>query len=151
MKEYGKDIRILPDISFPTINGKIVEHDEEEEEEMMDEMMEDEEFGIDEEHHELKDDLNTTGTEMSGMESYGDSSVTEDSKDEDTSSPIKPSSESVSSDFVAQTVVNAKPDISEFPRQTNRDTLSYLKAKRIIRHKSSDGPEIKKLKGDQMP
>ncbi|KAJ8985564.1 hypothetical protein NQ317_011524 [Molorchus minor] len=144
MEEYGKDIRLLPDIAFPTLNGKLVEHDDEE-----DEMMEEEEFGMDEEHHELREDSSTPGPEQSGNDSFTDTSVTGDSKEEDTS-PMKPSSENISGDFVTHPVLNPKPDISEFPRQTNRDTLSYLKAKRIIRHKNSDGPDIKKLKSDDV-
>ncbi|KAJ8931084.1 hypothetical protein NQ314_016048 [Rhamnusium bicolor] len=147
MKEYGKDLRMLPDISFPTLNGKLVEREPEDEEEEEDEMMDDEEMGLEEEQ-EFKDE-SSTAFETSGTDSLAEISATEDSK-EDGQSPMKPSSESVSNDFVSQTVLNPKPDISEFPRQTNRDTLSYLKAKRIIRHKNSDGPEMKKLKSDQM-
>lgn len=68
------------------------------------------------------------------------------------SSPLKPSDRSVEekSEIVASVVEASglKPTLSEFPRQTtNKDTLNYLKAKRIIRHKhSSDGPEYKKSK-----
>lgn len=65
----------------------------------------------------------------------------------DETSPIKPSVTN-SDDFVVQPVLNPKPDLSEFPRQTNKDTLSILKAKRIIRHKTN-GPEMKKLKSDE--
>lgn len=68
-------------------------------------------------------------------------------------SPIKPSHENVKTEFIEQTVINTtllKPDISELPKQSNRETLSYLKAKRIIRHKNNvnneGGPESKKAK-----
>lgn len=68
------------------------------------------------------------------------------------SSPIKPSDRSVEekSEIVASVTEASglKPTLSEFPRQTtNKDTLNYLKAKRIIRHKHpSEGPDYKRSK-----
>lgn len=113
-------------------------------------MMEDEDFPTEEDlEHDLKDE-SSTAADMSGSESALDGSPSESGKEDNTQSPIKPSNDGISSDFVTQTVLNAKPDLSEFPRQTNRDTLSYLKAKRIIRHKTSDGPDMKKQKSDHM-
>ncbi|KAJ8910989.1 hypothetical protein NQ315_010818 [Exocentrus adspersus] len=145
MKDNGKDVRLLPDITFPTLNGTLVEREPEDEED--DEMVEDEEEFPSEEHEqESKEDSNTADTSESNMET----STTDENKEEASNSPIKPSNDSVSGDFVSQTVLNPKPDISEFPRQTNRDTLSYLKAKRIIRHKNTDGPEVKKQKSDHV-
>lgn len=66
-------------------------------------------------------------------------------------SPIKPSDSSVDekSDIVTTTVLQPiRPTVSETPRQdSNRDTLSYLKAKRIVRRKAtSDEPDLKKSK-----
>lgn len=63
--------------------------------------------------------------------------------------PLKPSNGSVNDS--EQTVTNAhlKPDISELPKQSSRETLSYLKAKRITRHKNvnhSEAPDSKKIK-----
>ncbi|KAG5874832.1 hypothetical protein JTB14_009289 [Gonioctena quinquepunctata] len=138
MREYGKDIRLLPDIAFPTINGKLVELEPDEEEEEEDEMMEGEQsFG----EEDMRDDsfttLDTTKSELSMLNA------------EEPTSPLKPSNESTSEDFVTQTVMNPKPDISEFPRHTNKDTLSILKAKRIVKHKHMDGPDVKKHKSDQ--
>lgn len=124
----------------------MVEREPEEEE---DEMMEDEEFPAeDEQEQDLKDE-SSTAVETSEGESVLNTSVAS-GKEENSPPSMKPSNQGVSSDFVSQTVLNPKPDISEFPRQTNRDTLSYLKAKRIIRHKNTDGPDVKKQKSDQM-
>lgn len=39
-----------------------------------------------------------------------------------------------------------KPDLSEVRKDNNRDTMSYLKAKRINRHKNSEGTDPKKFK-----
>lgn len=54
--------------------------------------------------------------------------------------------------FVELPIVNPnalKPDVSEVQKQSSRETLSYLKAKRIIRHKSHDGElEPKKFKAN---
>lgn len=66
-------------------------------------------------------------------------------------SPIKPSDSSVDekSEIVTSTVLHPiKPTLSDAPRQdSNRDTLSYLKAKRIVRRKAvSDEPDLKKSK-----
>lgn len=112
-------------------------------------MMEDEEFPTEEEHEQDLKDESSTAADTSACESVLDTSM--ESNKEDNSPPsLKPSNQGLSSDFVSQTVLNPKPDISEFPRQTNRDTLSYLKAKRIIRHKNSDGPDVKKQRSDQI-
>lgn len=39
-----------------------------------------------------------------------------------------------------------RPDLSEVRKENNRDTMSYLKAKRIIRHKSNEVNDAKKFK-----
>lgn len=127
------------------------EFDEEEEEE--EEMMEDEEepnsptgATHDSESDIAKEESFITLKSMSPGETLSGS---EDGKSEETSSsPEKPLSHASSGDFVTQTVVDLKPDLREFPRQSSKDTLSILKAKRIIRHKNADGPEVKKLKSD---
>lgn len=45
---------------------------------------------------------------------------------------------------------DCKPPLAQFPKlTTNKDTLNYLKSKRIIRHKGPlDGAELKKRKTD---
>lgn len=87
----------------------------------------------------------------SETKSESDELSNDEMKSEETSR-LKPSSVSDPNDFVTQPSVNPKPDLREFPRQTNKDTLSILKAKRIIRHnKPSDGPDLKKYKSDQVP
>lgn len=87
-----------------------------------------------------------------GSSENGHGCMSEDSlKDIIPSSQEKPSMESVSdkSEITSTIVSQLKPSLSEFPRQTNKDTLSYLKAKRIIRHKTSgEPPEPKKTKLD---
>lgn len=100
---------------------------------------------------ETKDDLfQTTNSEINSDPSEMLSSK-EEISNESSSPRLKPSSASDPGDFEAQPSVNPKPDLREFPRQTNKDTLSILKAKRIIRHnKTSEGPEVKKLKSDQV-
>lgn len=48
---------------------------------------------------------------------------------------------------VEKSVPNAlKPDLSEIRKENNRDTMSYLKAKRINRHKNNDTSDTKKFK-----
>lgn len=39
-----------------------------------------------------------------------------------------------------------KPDLSEIRKENNKDTMSYLKAKRINRHKSNESADAKKFK-----
>jgi hypothetical protein len=70
-------------------------------------------------------------------------------------SPVKATSEIPKNKCeFEQTIINTtllKPDISELPKQSSKETLSYLKAKRIVRHKNisannDGGPEAKKIK-----
>nr|CAH7720990.1 unnamed protein product [Callosobruchus chinensis] len=146
MKEYGKDVRLLPDITFPTINGKLVERcfEDEEEDEMEEEAPPEEEEEEEEEADSMgsKDDLMKLDSSKEDSET-GSSAV---DTEETPLSPIKPSL-APGSDFAVQPVLNPKPDISEFPRQTNKDTLSILKAKRIVKNKNP-GPSLKKQKTD---
>lgn len=131
--------------------GKVVDR-EFEDEEMEDEEDEIGSFNSKEEDNE--DVLDETFQAMcSGAKSEAEELISNNDRNkiDEPLSPIKPSSVSEHSDFVTQPVVNPKPDLREFPRQTNKDTLSILKAKRIIRHKPVDGPEVKKLKSDQVP
>ncbi|XP_063914137.1 uncharacterized protein LOC135130642 isoform X2 [Zophobas morio] len=144
MKEAGKDLDILPEVVFPTQNGELTERA----------LMEKEDKFIDpdEDIMEDEDEEYVPPTRKSkSVDSSRDSGDTTPEKP--TTSPIKPSDSAKSELFNEQTVVSTtllKPDISELPKQSNRDTLSYLKAKRIIRHKnnanSDGGPESKKLK-----
>lgn len=167
MKEGGKDLNILPDVIFPTLNGELTERailendnrfvDPDEEDEMMDEEDDDDEEYLPEKQtkaieKKCQEVKNSSGDNENGIVS---SIVYEDE------STLKPSSESVTGsgeDFVEQNVTDnspLKPDVSELPKlQSSKDTLSYLKAKRILRHKNniSDGaPDNKKLKQDSDP
>ncbi|CAH1953623.1 unnamed protein product [Acanthoscelides obtectus] len=148
MREYGKDVRILPDITFPTLNGKLVERsfEDEEDEEMEEEATAEEEEEADEDSLTSKDESSIKQDPAKEESERGSSAV--DMGDQESSSPIKPSSLAPSSDFAVQPVLNPKPDISEFPRQTNKDTLSILKAKRIVKNKNP-GPSLKKQKIDE--
>ncbi|KAK9879547.1 hypothetical protein WA026_006617 [Henosepilachna vigintioctopunctata] len=141
MLEYNKDVDLLPEIMFPTKNGLVVDQ-----------------FGDDEEMEEEMSEGEDFNSPPVCSETDMDSSMA--SQEEDPTklqnSLLKPSCESVSdkTDIVEQTVSNAellKPDVSELsiPKpQSSRDTLSYLKAKRIIRHKNLDNP-CKKLKNSE--
>lgn len=74
----------------------------------------------------------------------------------DQSALMKPSQDGVttatSNDNMTINTACLKPDLSEVSRQqSNKDALSYLKAKRIIRHNKSnvsDGPDAKKVKSN---
>lgn len=129
--------------------GKLIDR-EFEDEEMEEE--DEEEMGSlnskEEDSEEMRDESFQTVTSGGKSESEEFTSSDNELKTEEESSPMKPSSVSEPGDFVTQSVVNPKPDLREFPRQSSKDTLSILKAKRIIRHKPMDGPEVKKLKSD---
>lgn len=52
-------------------------------------------------------------------------------------------------EFIERTVTcpsELKPDVSELQQKSNKDALSYLKAKRINRHKNVDSSDSKKFK-----
>lgn len=130
-------------------SGKVIdrEFDDEEMEEEEDDM-DSFPFKEEEESEEANETSFQTVSSDCNNEAEGNSSNNEIMAEEIPPS-LKPSV-SDTGDFVTQLVVNPKPDLREFPRQTNKDTLSILKAKRIIRHKHADGPEMKKLKSDQL-
>ncbi|CAH0556439.1 unnamed protein product [Brassicogethes aeneus] len=144
MMEYDIDLGLLPNIKFPTLNGKLVERCTEENEN--EDMFEDSSFEDDEEHEpgEIVGPVNIVSTLP-----IQDSSATMSS--DSPQSVIKPSDNSMNETFNQCIISALKPDLSEFPRQTtDKDTLSYLKAKRIIRHKLgvSEGPDAKKAKSE---
>lgn len=72
---------------------------------------------------------------------------------QEVSVPLMPSQTSVIKNdvIVEQTVSNVslKPDLNEVQKQSNRDTMMYLKSKRINRHKNNDGTEAKKIKSTE--
>ncbi|KAK9692716.1 Ulp1 protease family, C-terminal catalytic domain [Popillia japonica] len=148
MTKYNKDISILPDILLPTLNGKLLPRIDEEEDEFDEE--DDEEMLEDEEQtallqHNMSDE---TLRDSETGENEGIGGVEEDSYD----NSIKPSQESVSHNesFDEQTIALIKPDVSEVKKTTDRETLSYLKAKRINRHKNNDSPDTKKFKSQDI-
>lgn len=135
-------------------SGKLIvrtlkEDDDDDEEEPFDEEMEDEANSSFSEAQPNSEDMS------------GDSSI---EREEDTSSKsdyldffdanLKPTEENVKSTdgFIEHPIMNPgalKPDVSEVQKQSSRETLSYLKAKRIIRHKNHDGEmEPKKFKAN---
>lgn len=70
-----------------------------------------------------------------------------------TSSESSPSSSKgkgakpATSEFVVTSISTPmKPDTSSESKKSNRETMSYLKSKRITRHKNSDTNEVKKQK-----
>lgn len=66
------------------------------------------------------------------------------------SEPLMPSQTSVlKNDITVEQTVSSvllKPDFNEVQKQSNRDTMMYLKSKRINRHKNNEGTEVKKMK-----
>uniref|UniRef100_A0AAR5P600 Ubiquitin-like protease family profile domain-containing protein n=2 Tax=Dendroctonus ponderosae TaxID=77166 RepID=A0AAR5P600_DENPD len=158
MIEDGTDVNGLPEIALPTLNGKLVERPEPdqagpdgeqedmftdiEDSEMMDATnlnqsqaeggQEDEATSENaEEEHE-----NSSGCENSSLENSPTKTTDDEKLDEATAEPDEQP--------------NSKPPLVQFPKlTTNKDTLNYLKSKRIIRHKGpSDGTELKKRKMD---
>ncbi|XP_045472822.1 uncharacterized protein LOC123679317 isoform X3 [Harmonia axyridis] len=131
MIDNNKDIGMLPEIMFPTKNGAIVDQ-----------------FADDEEMEEENFDNEDFESPPIGSETEIDTtmSVQEEELTQPGSVYIQSSSESVCEEKSDDTVNNSehlKTDISELTivkPQSNRDTLSYLKAKRIIRNKHMEGP-----------
>ncbi|KAF5296827.1 hypothetical protein FQA39_LY12345 [Lamprigera yunnana] len=157
MVSYNRDPSSLPLILFPTQDGKIVQHDVEEEEYLHDEFDEEEEDDGEymPEDSEVSDSLNESCEQQ----------VDEEEEDEEicinttipptvgavtvltTTAPIrinlnrkdgKPIVKEFDG-FANEPVPEAflKPTISETANNECRNTLSYLKAKRINRHKNS--------------
>ncbi|XP_017778896.1 PREDICTED: sentrin-specific protease 6-like isoform X2 [Nicrophorus vespilloides] len=134
MVEYKKNVNILPILQFPTLNGELVETQPEEDEE------EEEEEPMDEEEDE----------ECDGPRDEVESENENVTSSQDTSL-IKPSESSANLDtgFTEESVFNTskvKPDMKEVPTISNRDTMSYLKSKRIIKHRVTDSSDIKKMR-----
>ncbi|XP_060518114.1 uncharacterized protein LOC132696950 [Cylas formicarius] len=147
MDKNGGNLKLLPDIILPTMNGKLIEKTQQSEEEH-----ESEDMFTDIEDSEMTDpNLANSSLQLNESSEMCQSDESSVANTDVSCSPIKPSIESVSDkgDIVA-TVMNSnllRPTFSEFPRITNKDTLNYLKAKRIVRHKQAEGsPEIKKIK-----
>ncbi|XP_044266946.1 uncharacterized protein LOC123012840 isoform X2 [Tribolium madens] len=146
MKEAGKDLNILPDLIFPTQNGELTERALMEKE---DKFMDEDEVMEDEDEEDYVPPV--------GKATSDDSSESgEPDPEAQANFILKPSNEGVvNSEITEQTVINStllKPDIGDLPKQSSKDTLSYLKAKRILRHKnnmnSDGGPDSKKVKSE---
>lgn len=89
-------------------------------------------------------------SELSEKDTSIEASVTDDAHDSDApATTINVAQESTSSGevIVEQSVQNVlRPDLSEIRKENNRDTMSYLKSKRISRHKSNEVTDTKKFK-----
>lgn len=135
--------------------GTVVDRDFEDEEMEEDEEEPDEEFSSFNSKEADSEDNRDESLQSAGSDCKAESEElnlgSNEMKTEEPPSPLKPSSVSEPGDFITQPAVNPKPDLREFPRQTSKDTLSMLKAKRIIRHKPTGGPDLKKHKSDQVP
>ncbi|XP_066255314.1 uncharacterized protein [Euwallacea similis] len=141
MTEAGTDIKCLPDIALPTLDGKLIERQEPEREEQ--ENCEDDMF-TDIEDSEMAD---VTGATINTSRSDDDDLSTPETEDNTQHFSIKLSNNGLSDASNESTSQSMKPSLSEVPRQTsNKDTLSYLKAKRIVRHKPTEEPGPKKSK-----
>ncbi|KAK5646103.1 hypothetical protein RI129_004567 [Pyrocoelia pectoralis] len=157
MLKYNKDLDILPVISFPTHDGKLVQRDEEDEEFMNDELeeddMEEEEDGMPEDS-EVSDSHNESSEQQMDDESPAavTTPITNPIRINLNNAKRKEEQELVSvksSDpFIEETMSDQflKPDMSEIGNSSNRDTLSYLKAKRIVRRKNVSTIDTKRFK-----
>lgn len=128
--------------------GKVIEHTTAEEEE-------EEEFEEEEVDHSLEGEI--PGSTSEAMETTEtDTSFEKDLVEANTpdlfqanSELLTPSQTSAKSNDVAEQSVSSvllKPDLNEVQKKSNRDTMMYLKSKRINRHKNNEGTEVKKLK-----
>lgn len=121
MSEYNLDTSILPELLLPTCDGKVIDNFEDEEEE-------------DEETDQLNESMETENGEEPPPKEEGD---------------VKEGEAKQVGEFLAEAVPNVvlRPDLSEIQKQSNRETMMYLKSKRIIRHKNtSDESDAKKVK-----
>lgn len=127
-----------PYLKLCVVTGKLREEDgDDEEESFEDEMMEEESNTYSE---NTATDVNVT-----------DEPSTNDEQELVNVTPklfISNTKNSSSGMFVEENVVT-KPDLSEIHKQSNRETLSYLKAKRINRHKTANEIDAKKIKMDE--
>lgn len=139
MMQYGIDTSILPEILLPTFEGKLVEHSH----------LEDDE---DDEGEFPDDELDELLQEEESAESFStemDSDIVEKSVDaNNTGSEAKAEEPPKQLEFLDEAVPSAllKPAVSEIQRQSNRDTMLYLKTKRITRHKSAESSDTKRQK-----
>lgn len=137
MLKYDFDISILPEILLPTFEGKIVEHshmeDEDEEgefpDEELDELLQEEESAEESFSAEMDTDVEK-GVNANNTENEAEAQE-----------PPK------QLEFLDEAVPRAlKPGLSQIQRQSNRDTMLYLKTKRITRHKNLEGSDTKRQK-----
>lgn len=160
MLKYDKDLDILPVISFPTLDGKLVQRDEEDEEFMNDELdeeLEDEDY-LPEDSSEVSDSHNES------TETHAEQQIEDESPAAVTTPIINPIRINLNNSkrkeekepvinkgrdgFIEEAISDQflKPDMSETGSSSSRETLSYLKAKRINRHKSITTIDTKRFK-----
>lgn len=165
MGELKKDLRIVPDLTFPTLNGRLLSSTNHEEETPSSEEME-----TDEHENETSSPPNLSQQSLVS-EAYNSDESDDVAKQSETSQISAQSNGSNSitsvkttsglcivSPLVTKPVLVTdtnksvlKPEISELMQQNNktsRETMSYLKSKRIQRHRNNEvtKDEIKKLK-----
>nr|XP_022918733.1 uncharacterized protein LOC111427716 [Onthophagus taurus] len=140
MIQYNKDPGILPEIQLPTLNGKLTNI------RLEDELEEEEEEEHDENENDDEDHISesTVLIKSSDYESFENAEISCD----DAISPSQSNLENMDFSSTPIAANDVKPDVPDAKKTSNRDTLSYLKAKRIIRHKNNDGQEVKKFKSD---
>lgn len=148
MLQHNKDPSCLPEIVLPTLNGALVEFPEDEEDGFEDEEEEyrpsDEEFM----HESMEsEELENSDPQVSGALQSIQANYKEEGTKTDKIS-IKFSSEKSERLLAASTSTPMKPDTSDMTSPSNREALSYLKAKRIIKDRGSSTPDPKKFKGD---
>lgn len=135
MMESDKDIEMLPEIMLPTKNGFLVDQlGEEEEDEEMEEGMSDDDF------HDPRIDR-----EMDPDGSFSSNEEQHKVNEED----LRPSTEGASDQhslIPSQQIDAIKPDASEVSKASNKDTLHYLKTKRIERHREKSQDSVIPLK-----
>lgn len=115
--------------TFIVLIGKVVDNSITEEEE--EEMAEEEEEPSESSEHLDKDSAETeTPDEISKADE-----------------PVATQETSSGEIIVEQSVMSdLRPDLSEIRKENNKDTMSYLKSKRINRHKNNDMTDAKKFK-----
>ncbi|XP_031345949.1 uncharacterized protein LOC116172807 isoform X2 [Photinus pyralis] len=162
MLKYDKDLDILPVISFPTLDGKLVQRDEEDEEFMNDELEEE----LEEEDYLPEDSSEVSDSHNDSTETHAEQQIEDESPAAVTTpitNPIRinlnnskrkeeqqePVANKGRDGFIEEAISDQflKPDMSETgSSSSSRETLSYLKAKRINRHKSLSTIDTKRFK-----
>ncbi|XP_050301894.1 uncharacterized protein LOC126740074 isoform X2 [Anthonomus grandis grandis] len=161
MEESGADVKVLPDIMLPTYKGKLIDrpsvaeqHNEEDDHAADDDMFTDIEDSELTDTSLAQENGTTKLSESSKMDEESESGDENSPDDSYVTSPVKPSDSSVgeSGDIATTPSGSLKPTLSEFPRQTtDKDTLNYLKSKRIVKNKmcGAEGlPAFKRSKSD---